>query len=422
MKVQAIGQTVAFPVPAGISHKSKLGQVFMLSRNTSPIIRIAALLVLIFVFKGAGNGFAGSLSISWTPIQDSLLAGYKIKFGTTSGIYSQSVNVGNVTSYVVPNLTDGTTYYLIVVGYDTSQVEGQASTEVSGAVLASTAVAASSITANGAVIIWTTNKPGDSQTDYGTTTTYDASTSLDPTLVTSHSQSLANLNAGTTYNYRIRSKDAGGSVTVSSNFSFTTQQGPDTTPPGDATNFTAVPGNTIINLNWTNPTDPDYKGVMIRYRTDGVYPTSNADGMLAMDRVEVAGSNDYFVHSGLSNGTTYSYSAFTYDTTGNYSHTAHIQATPANLSITSISPIKGLTGTTVVISGTGFGTAQGSSKVTFNGLTATASAWSDTSITVTVPQNAKSGNVVVTVNGVQTNGVYFKVGNGVGKPPKVRVF
>ncbi len=379
-------------------------------------------IVFVFAFFGiaAGKLIAGSLSISWAPVQDSRLAGYKIKYGTTSGIYSQSLDVGNVTSFILPNLTEGTTYYLVVVGYDGNKAEGQPSPEASGSVLASWIITASSITANGAVITWTTNKPSDSQADYGTTPNYGSSTTLDTTQVTSHSRSLANLTAGTTYNYRIRSKDAGGSVTVSSNFTFSTQQGTDTTPPGDATNFTAVPGNSVVNLNWTNPTDSDYKGVMIRYRTDGVYPTSNADGMLAMDRTEVAGSNDYFVHSGLSNGTTYSYSAFTYDTSGNYSHTAHSQATPANVSISSLSPTNGLAGATVVISGIGFGSIQGTSIVSFSGLSATASAWSGTSLTVTVPQNAKSGDVFMTVNGVQSNSVYFKVGKTLGKPLRVR--
>src|SRR6185295_7193144 len=93
---------------------------------------LIAVLLLAFFSFGSAVSFAGSLSISWAPIQDSRLAGYKIKYGTASGIYSQSVNVGNVTTYLLPNLTDGTTYYLVVVGYDTSQVEGQPSPEVSG--------------------------------------------------------------------------------------------------------------------------------------------------------------------------------------------------------------------------------------------------------------------------------------------------
>jgi hypothetical protein len=173
-------------------------------------------------------------------------------------------------------------------------------------------------------------------------------------------------------------------------------------------------------LSWTNPTDADFKGVMLRYRTDGAYPTSKADGVLATDRTGVAGANEYFDHLSLVNGVTYHYSAFTYDTALNYSSTAHTQATPISLSISSLSPNRGSAGDSVVISGTGFGATQGSSKVTFNGIVAQVSSWSATSITATVP-NSTSGSVIVIVNGAQTNGVTFKVGGKLGAPGKPRI-
>ena len=40
-------------------------------------------------------------------------------------------------------------------------------------------------------------------------------TTLDPNLVTSHAQSLSGLNAGTTYHYRVHSKDANNNDVVS---------------------------------------------------------------------------------------------------------------------------------------------------------------------------------------------------------------
>lgn len=61
------------------------------------------------------------------------------------------------------------------------------------------------------------------------------------------------------------------------------------------------------------------------------------------------------------------------------------------MSITSISPPSGPAGTTsVTITGTGFGSSQGTSTVSFNGVLATVTNWrSDgTSITVTVPSGA----------------------------------
>jgi hypothetical protein len=78
--------------------------------------------------------------------------------------------------------------------------------------------------------------------------------------------------------------------------------------------------------------------------------------------------------------------------------------------ITSLSTNSGPVGTSVTITGNNFGTQQGTSTVTFNGTAAAAaSSWSNTSITVTVPTGATSGNVVVTVNGLASNGVNFTV-------------
>lgn len=189
------------------------------SRLSRLVFYLSLLTVVLLLSQSA---FAGSLLISWDPIPTSTLAGYKIKFGTTSGSYAQSVAVGNVTSYTLPNLTDGARYYFVVVGVDANSVEGMPSAEVSGVVLSSASIAVGSVTTSSAVVTWTTTKPGSSQVEYGTTTSYGSTTPLDSTLVANHSQTLANLNPGTTYNYRIRSIDLGGSVHVSGNSIFTT--------------------------------------------------------------------------------------------------------------------------------------------------------------------------------------------------------
>jgi hypothetical protein len=79
-------------------------------------------------------------------------------------------------------------------------------------------------------------------------------------------------------------------------------------------------------------------------------------------------------------------------------------------SITSLSLASGQVGTPITITGTNFGTTQGSSTVTFNGVSAgTATNWSSTSITVPVPAGATTGNVVVTVLSVASNGSTFTV-------------
>jgi hypothetical protein len=64
-------------------------------------------------------------------------------------------------------------------------------------------VTATSITATGATITWTTDIASDSQVQYGTTTAYGSMSALDSTLVTSHSVNLTGLTAGRTYHYRV---------------------------------------------------------------------------------------------------------------------------------------------------------------------------------------------------------------------------
>jgi hypothetical protein len=78
--------------------------------------------------------------------------------------------------------------------------------------------------------------------------------------------------------------------------------------------------------------------------------------------------------------------------------------------ISNLSPNSGQVGTMVAISGCNFGSSQGTNTVSFNGTNAgTASTWSATSIKINVPNGATSGNAVVTVGGVASNGVNFTV-------------
>lgn len=84
------------------------------------------------------------------------------------------------------------------------------------------AVSATGMTGTGATITWTTDEPADSQVEYGLTTGYGATSSLDPTLVTGHSVLLSGLSASTLYHYRVHSRDASGNLTTSGDATFTT--------------------------------------------------------------------------------------------------------------------------------------------------------------------------------------------------------
>ena len=78
--------------------------------------------------------------------------------------------------------------------------------------------------------------------------------------------------------------------------------------------------------------------------------------------------------------------------------------------ITSLSDTYGAPYSVVILNGINFGATQGSSTVTFNGIPTPHYHWSDTKIYVTVPPNATTGNVVVTVDGQASNPVLFHVG------------
>lgn len=82
------------------------------------------------------------------------------------------------------------------------------------------------------------------------------------------------------------------------------------------------------------------------------------------------------------------------------------QSDPA---LTSLSPTSGSVGTSITVSGNNFGATQGTSTVTFNGTNATPTSWNNSTIVVPVPSGATSGNVVVKVNSILSNGLYFDV-------------
>jgi hypothetical protein len=78
--------------------------------------------------------------------------------------------------------------------------------------------------------------------------------------------------------------------------------------------------------------------------------------------------------------------------------------------IASLSPLSGAVSTSVTITGQDFGAPQ-AGTVTFNGVPASPTTWNPTSIQVPVPSGANTGNVVVTVGNLASNGVAFTVSN-----------
>ncbi len=70
------------------------------------------------------------------------------------------------------------------------------------------------------------------------------------------------------------------------------------------------------------------------------------------------------------------------------------------LSINSFTPVNGLTGSTITITGTGFSSTPNNQAVKFNGIDATVTASTSTSLTVSVPTGATTGKISVLRDGV----------------------
>jgi hypothetical protein len=300
--------------------------------------------VLLALLQGPTPGFAGEATLSWDPNTESDLAGYMIYFGASSGVYGTPIDAGTQTTYTVTGLAIGP-YYFAVTAYNTAGTESTFSNEATKIIVDTappvmTALSASGITSTGATITWATDEPATSQVEYGTSNTYGTVTATQTTLGTPHEVTLPQLTAGTTYHYRVSSQDAAGNLAVSEDQTFATLSTPsqDSSPPADVLDFTASPGDGEIVLSWRDPGDQDFVGVRIRVRVDGAFPNGPTDGTLVGDFTGQPGQAGGFHHAGLQNGITYSYAAFSYDSSGNYSQIVYASTTPASSQQATLDP------------------------------------------------------------------------------------
>src|SRR4051812_48512454 len=93
-----------------------------------------ALSVLLSILASSHLFASASVSLGWDPETDPSITGYRLYCGINSGVYSQTIEVGNATSASVSNLVDGATYYFAVTAYDSSAAESAPSNEVAYAV------------------------------------------------------------------------------------------------------------------------------------------------------------------------------------------------------------------------------------------------------------------------------------------------
>jgi len=241
----------------------------------------------------ASNVTGTSALITWTtdlPSKTQIEYGLTLSYGSATALDHTLVTSHSQT---ISGLTPGTTYFFLVRSTTAqnalAKLGGFSFTTLTPPVISN--VTASAVTASSATIGWTTSHAADSLVEYGPTTAYGFTSTLDPALVTSHSQVLTGLTPETTYHYRVKSQHGGGSAT-SGDFTFTTLEPLPVISNVTASNVTA----TTATITWTTDR-PAHTAV--QYGLTTAYGISDVVTGMVTDHTSSL--------TGLTPGTTYHY-------------------------------------------------------------------------------------------------------------------
>lgn len=103
---------------------------------TGPLARMlkSCLASVVGILLPSYFAVADSVTLVWDPNTEPDLAGYRIHYGTSSGQWNTTIDVGNVTNVTISGLARGVTYYFVATAYNTANLESDPSNEVSYAV------------------------------------------------------------------------------------------------------------------------------------------------------------------------------------------------------------------------------------------------------------------------------------------------
>jgi fibronectin type 3 domain-containing protein len=87
--------------------------------------------LLVTVFLKSFTAFAANVTLAWDASPDPSVTGYRVYYGGASGVYTNSLQVGNVTTATVSNLVLGATYYFAATARDNAGTESDFSNETS---------------------------------------------------------------------------------------------------------------------------------------------------------------------------------------------------------------------------------------------------------------------------------------------------
>ncbi|MBI2609940.1 fibronectin type III domain-containing protein [Candidatus Giovannonibacteria bacterium] len=261
---------------------------------------------------------SSQINLSWTASTDAVgVTGYKIY---RSGV---QIATSNTTSYSDTGLAPSTAYSYTVSAFDAAgnnssqSTSASATTQPASVPVDTTApvisgISSSGITSSSANILWNTNEMSTHQVEYGPTASYGQLTTENTAMMTSHSETISNLQSGSTYNFRVKSKDAAGNLAISLNSSFKTLNAPDNIPPNAISNLSSSEIQTnSLKLSWTSPADPPSNSAAdkydIRYSMSllGESNWQQATRVTGEPAPASPGANQSYILAGLAPQTTY---------------------------------------------------------------------------------------------------------------------
>ena len=310
------------------------------SSGTAPYVGYIA-------FWGITNS---GVTISWStdmPANTQLAYGTTPSLGQITPIQPALTNSHGV---VLTGLNSGTTYYFVAQSTASSGPTGVSSTysfTTGGTPAAASpvisAVNSTSITQSSATITWTTDQPSSSQVTFRASNNNSPSSVLDPTLVTTHSISVINLAAGTSYMFSVVSVNSSGVSTSSASYTFTTLPSSPLAPVISSVTPISV-GSSTATLTWT--TD-------LPASSQVSYGTTTAYGFSSVLNSSLVTSHSVTV-TGLAPSTTYDFGVVSANAAGqstsspNYTFTT--SASSAAAPFVSYIAFWGITGSGVTIS------------------------------------------------------------------------
>jgi hypothetical protein len=98
-------------------------------------LRLRTLFLCFFLFSSLSvfsfhAGHCAQVTLAWDQVNNPQLAGYTIYYGNAPGSYQWLVDVGNVTTHTLTNLTIGATYYAAATAFTANDMESNYSNEV----------------------------------------------------------------------------------------------------------------------------------------------------------------------------------------------------------------------------------------------------------------------------------------------------